>query len=332
MGEVRSCTDVRIGREVALKSIRREAAHHGEMRARFEREARVQGQLEHPSIVPVYDLDLRPDGAYFTMRRVRGETLEQVIARLRDGDPAYVERYSRHRLLSAFAQLAQAIAFAHARGVIHRDLKPSNVMLGDYGEVYALDWGLARTGALPEPDVTHVGADLMPLGTAVGAVIGTPGYMTPEQAEGASEALDPRTDVYALGAILFEILTLEPLHRQPAQVALASTVAGVDARPSARAPQRGPPPEFDAVCARACALDPEARHASARELHAETDLPAAHTLVVLTVAGVALVMVPSYVMGRMYDDRYEVKQRLVTYLWHLRQILPPEARRPEGRQ
>lgn len=267
MGQVLACEDRRIGREVALKVIRASAAEVAGLRQRFLAEARIQGQLEHPSIVPVYDLGSGPSGPYFTMRRVRGRTLEAVLERLRAGTE--LEKYPRHRLLRAFVQLAQAVAFAHARGIIHRDLKPANTMLGDYGEVYVLDWGLAKQTGEFDPELTNVNPG-PELATLAGAVVGTLGYMPPEQLRG--EPLDARADVYALGAILFECLTLEPLHSHDASNALIqSTFAGADARPTVRAPGRGVPPEFDEICVRATALDPAERFASARELADEVD-------------------------------------------------------------
>src|SRR5262249_19697497 len=131
MGEVRLYRDRRIGREVAMKVIRPGYGSGSDARVRFEREARVQGQLEHPSVVPVYDLGIGPDGAaFFTMKRIRGLTLEHILDGIRAGDAELVTTYSRRKLLSAFSSVCLAVAFAHARGVVHRDLKPGNIMLG----------------------------------------------------------------------------------------------------------------------------------------------------------------------------------------------------------
>ncbi|MCA9797823.1 MAG: serine/threonine protein kinase, partial [Candidatus Eremiobacteraeota bacterium] len=172
------------------------------LRARFLRECRIQGQLEHPAVVPVHDLGVGPDGAvYFTMKRVLGFTLDQIVAGLRRGDPELIRRFSRRRLLTAFLSICQAVELAHARGVIHRDLKPANMMLGDFGEVYVLDWGLARLASDPVSAVHEIRP--VPPGesdhrlTAAGTFLGTPGYLPPEHARG--EAIDPRADVYALG-------------------------------------------------------------------------------------------------------------------------------------
>ncbi len=245
MGVVSACADRRIGREVAMKIVRPGDGSSGDLKARFLREACVQGQLEHPAIVPVYDLGRDPQGTlYFTMKRVRGATFEQIIDALHSGAVEAAKQYSRHKLLSAFASVCHAVDFAHARGVLHRDLKPGNVMLGDYGEVYVLDWGLAKVVGSPDarlssnPPAIATGSD-PGTKTALGATMGTPGYMAPEQVRG--ETVDARADVYALGAILFELLALQPLHPHgTAEQAKASTLRGPDARPSARAP--GPRP------------------------------------------------------------------------------------------
>ncbi len=274
MGVVRACRDLRIGREVALKTTRVEHAERGDIISRFVREACVQGQLEHPAIVPVYDLDRDPEGnVYFTMKRVRGATFEQIVLALRARDPGAARRFSRRKLLVAFASVCQALQFAHARGVIHRDLKPGNVMLGDYGEVYVLDWGLAKLPPASDPGAPADSAavagdgDTAPLSgqTQRGAAMGTPGYMAPEQVRG--EDVDARTDVYALGAILFELLALEPLHpRASREATYVATLLGPDARPSVRAPGLDIPPELDAICVRATAVAPKDRFESVREL------------------------------------------------------------------
>ena len=271
MGIVRACADRRIGREVAMKIVRPGDGSRGDLKARFLREACVQGQLEHPAIVPVYDLGRDPDGTlYFTMKRVRGSTFERIVDALRAGEPEAARQYSRPKLLSAFARVCHAVAFAHARSVVHRDLKPGNVMLGDYGEVYVLDWGLAKVVDSPEPRLSTnppaitSGSD-PGAKTALGATMGTPGYMAPEQVRG--EDVDSRVDVYALGAILFELLALEPLHtHRTAEQANASTLQGPDARPSVRAPDRDIPPELDEICVRATARDWADRTPSVKEV------------------------------------------------------------------
>jgi serine/threonine-protein kinase len=240
MGEVRLCIDRDLGRKVAVKISQ---ATNQISREMFLREARIQGQLEHPAIVPVYELGKMPDGQpYFAMRRVHGRSLKEAL-----------ERYTRTKLLGAFVSICLAIDFAHSKNVIHRDLKPDNIMLGEFGEVYILDWGIAKIIGEPDPNLS------LPLPrppddsfqTTDGGVFGTPGYMAPEQARGDQEAISVGTDVYGLGLILFEILTGEPMH--------SSSI-------SLRSPELAIPPELVAICERALEFDLDARWPSAREM------------------------------------------------------------------
>jgi hypothetical protein len=269
MGEVRRCDDVLIGRDVAFKVMRGSSP---EGRLRFLHEARLQARLEHPSIVPVYDMGTDPDGApWFTMRRIDGDTLERVIEGLAARDPRWQERYSRRRLLGDFVRVCQAVAYAHRQGVVHRDIKPSNIIATDDGGVYLLDWGIAKLrghveatreaagalGALASDVVTRADTPQ----TAEGSILGTLGYMPPEQLEGSGATVDGRADVYALGATLYELLTLQPLHPRssPPQL-VAATLDGADARASHRAPEAEVPPELETVCQRATATAPEDRY------------------------------------------------------------------------
>jgi serine/threonine-protein kinase len=250
MGEVIAARDPKIGRALAVK--RMHAATSDEAVARFLREAKIQARLDHPAIVPVYDLGTDRDGKpYFTMKRLAGTTLAHMLAA---GD------HGLNELLRAFVDVCRAIDFAHDRGVVHRDLKPSNVMLGDFGEVYVLDWGIARVVGDRESSAGAPG-DITTLEgqTQVGALLGTPGYMAPEQARGDAE-LGPPADVYALGCILFEILAGEAVHPRGGSAALASTLTPTVAlAPSARCPERAIAPELDAACVSALAGDPAAR-------------------------------------------------------------------------
>ncbi len=284
MGEVRLHKDRRIGRRVARKTMHDSADPL--VMARFLREVRVQGQLEHPAVVPVYDLDVDDQNqVYFTMKRVRGETLESVLQHLRKGDPAWTHRFGARRLLSAYAQVCLAVHYAHTRKVLHRDLKPSNLMFGDFGEVYVLDWGIAKVlgeaelptaargpreadpadpATLDVAGSTAVVADSGSL-TVGGAVLGTLAYMAPEQLDRDATRLDARTDVYALGAILFEILTLTPLRRgADARELLQHVTAKEVPRPSDRTATV--PPELDELCVSALQPDPARRPSTAGEL------------------------------------------------------------------
>jgi len=251
MGEVVSAHHRLIGRDVAIKRLKAEDPTEEEI-ARFMREARIQARLDHPAIVPVHEVGHDEGGRpFFTMKRLTGITLAELLV----GAPPLP-----HRLLRAFAEISLAVDFAHSRGIIHRDLKPSNIMLGDFGEVYVIDWGLARVAG----DVTgERGLDALDtiddLGgaTGEGAMLGTPGYMSPEQIHDAA-TVDRPTDVYALGAILFEILAGEPLHPR-GMGAVASTLNELDVSPARRRPDRNIPPELDTLCVEALARKPAAR-------------------------------------------------------------------------
>ncbi len=275
MGEVHLCHDARIGRDVARKTIRGGQTDSSSLRQRFTREASVQGQLEHPAIVPVYDFARDPDGAeYFTMRRVQGRSLHEVLKGLRRDDPDTRARYGQRRLLAAFATICLAVAYAHSRGVIHRDIKPSNIMLGGFGEVYLLDWGvarIARSGSIADIEPSDGVRDAGGLTTEVGITVGTIGYMSPEQAMGHRG--DERSDVYSLGAVLFEILVGRPLHGRDRAKAMWQTLHGVDTRreleATAGAGPLGLPPELADLCVRATLLDPGDRPQTATAMHDE---------------------------------------------------------------
>lgn len=262
MGTVLLVQDTVVGRRVALKQLHTPREKDNGARARFGREAKLQGQLEHPAIVPVYDIGTDDGGnLFFTMRRVRGQTLDDILGQLAAGQAV---RFSRHKLLTAFTQLCLAVHYAHERGVVHRDIKPSNIMLGSYGEVYLLDWGIAKVAdektsmreshdELDTPAAPHTGR---------GAVMGSLVSMSPEQALGSE--IDARTDIYALGAVLFEILTLQPLHPPGAFAEVVKKVVyGVEARPSVRNPEADVAPELEDIVVRATKLHPDDRFPTA---------------------------------------------------------------------
>jgi tRNA A-37 threonylcarbamoyl transferase component Bud32 len=270
MGSVLVARDSIVGRDVAMKVMRPGQSGRQDLRRRFLREALVQGQLEHPTIVPVYDLMAVADGSPgFTMKRIRGVTLAEVIDAQLAGDSEAIRTYTRHKLLTAFGSVCLAIELAHSRGVLHRDIKPQNVMLGDFGEVYILDWGVAKLAGEAQESVAATDIRAAVVETQVGDVMGTPGYMSPERLT-VGAPVDIRADVYSLGAILFEILSLRPLHvaGETGPTLDESARNGTDARPSVRAPRRDVPPELDAICVKATALSPDDRYASCRELYA----------------------------------------------------------------
>ena len=204
MGVVLRARDRRFGRDLAIKVMRRLDLDRPGMVERFFEEARIAGCLQHPGIVPIYEFGRLPDGRPFlTMKIVRGRTLAE---HLRATEPSAVDRTS---WLGVFLQICQAIAYAHSRGVIHRDLKPSNVMIGAFGEVQVMDWGLAkvllREGDPHRDDEPHL-LESPSDSTRSGSMTGTPGYMSPEQTRGDVEAIDRRSDVFALGVMLCELL------------------------------------------------------------------------------------------------------------------------------
>lgn len=272
MGEVTLWHDDRLGLEVAVKTMLPHAVNDAAARARFLREARVQGQLEHPAIVPVHELRQDGDGNLsLTMKRIRGNTLAELLEKRHD--PTSASSTTLRRLLSAFASVCLALEFAHARGIVHRDLKPGNIMLGDFGEVYVLDWGLAKIiddasddhGGPVVPDFSDGAAAVM---TQAGSVLGTLGYMAPEQLEDGIGDVSAATDVYALGAILCEILTGKPLLSTLSSMGrVQETLHGVDVAARVRLSLHPVPPELEDVCVSATKRLPLDRLGSARAMH-----------------------------------------------------------------
>ena len=264
MGEVARARDERIGREVALKlMIEPPPQMQREATERFLREARVQALLEHPSIVPVYEIGNDPCGLpFFTMKRIHGCTLFEILAQQQA--PAISGKalvtVSRNKLLRAFVTVCEALDYAHSRGVVHRDLKPDNIMLGLYGEVYVLDWGVAKLMRLDQDEVTP---DEEPRATQPGEMVGTPGYMSPEQIVNIDNDVDERSDVFALGCILFELLAGRPLFAGPSTGAiLQETLSPSRVTPSIA----DAPPELCALVDRATRFRPVDRNTTARDL------------------------------------------------------------------
>lgn len=274
MGEVHLARDLVLHRDLAIKTIRSSTAGPDSTArlARFLREARITARLAHPGIVPVYDLGVDEHGeAYYTMQLVKGREVASLLLARRNGD----ETWSQARLVSVLQRVCETMAYAHSRGVLHRDLKPSNVMVGEFGEVYVMDWGIARvtdsdTNVGVEPERWTAEDIPDPLLTREGVVVGTPYFMSPEQARGEVESLDQRTDIYAVGAMLYELLAgKRPYQRQgdSSREVLARIALG-SPEPIARV-ATGAASELVAICERAMARDPEDRYADMNALAAD---------------------------------------------------------------
>jgi serine/threonine protein kinase len=273
LGRVWLAHDTDLNRKVALKEVRLDRSVDVRNLRRFLKEAQVTGQLEHPNIVPVYELARRKDDdqPFYTMRFVEGRTLKQEIADFhtnRAGKPASRLDWQR-RLLEPFVKICEAIGYAHSRNVIHRDLKPENVVLGDHGEVIVLDWGLAKL--LPRADeTTSIGDEPIEITPDAQAdqthgPVGTPAYMAPEQVEADGNKIDTRTDLYGLGAILFQILTNQPPGRGGSVPEVLQNVAA-GRIPRAREVDSTVPAALEAICSRALSLKREDRYQTPSEL------------------------------------------------------------------
>ena len=259
-GEVVECIDQRLGRRVAIKAARRDVEVDPEVESMLEREARILGNLEHPNIIPIYDAgeDSR-GGRFYVMRLASHPSLAVILARLASGNLAALAEYRLGRRLRDFLHVCRAVDYAHSRGIVHCDLKPANVLLGNFGEVWVVDWGFAYEQA-----------------SRAGFRGGTPGYMAPEQLDPRCDSFEPTTDVFALGAILYEMVALRAAFdgatADQVAAALRSFAAGHSPLqpPSLYIPAGSVPPavaaELDGICARALAPVRDRRYPTARDL------------------------------------------------------------------
>lgn len=295
MGRVLKVWDNELRRSLAMKVLADRRNRDARSLARFLDEAMVTGQLEHPGIVPVHELGLDADGrVYFTMPFVRGENLLAIFRRMAEGKRGW----TRQRIIEVLLRVCDAVGYAHARGVVHRDLKPANIMVGPFGETYVMDWGLARILGMkvgPEtPSAAGLGSDAFsqevrsvrddvsggdesssPLNTMEGDIVGTPVYMAPEQAHGWIEQVGPATDVYSIGAMLYQLLSGHRPYLSPGEEDSAEAVLrAVKMRPPRpiHTLAKDVPPELEAICDKAMAREIGDRYATTVEL--ATDLRA----------------------------------------------------------
>lgn len=269
MGRVHIGKDHDLKRKVAYKEISEALSRDPGLLRRFLHEVQITAQLDHPSVIPVYGLEASQDGRIgYAMKLVEGRTLGELIAtareRAREGKaPEQAEAIGAR--LEHFLKVCDAIAYAHARGVIHRDLKPENVMVGRFGEVYVMDWGLARLLDRREERLQGAGGRHV-LATQIGHAVGTPAYMSPEQAQGRNDALGPASDQYALGLILQELLTLRTAVDGPDSATVLQRAARGERNPMRHVAGARIPPELQAIVQKACAKRPQDRYGSVAEL------------------------------------------------------------------
>lgn len=272
VGRVLRSWDRQLLRPQVMKALNQGEHAPEKVKLNFIREAQITAQLEHPNIIPVHDLGLLPNGeVYFTMKRIHGKTLKDVIRSIRKQDKSMRRAFPRVRLVEIFKSICQAVAFAHSRGVLHRDLKPSNVMVGDFGEVLVLDWGVAmvfRNKHIQRPIQVPVGP-----GLNRSAVVGTPAYMSPEQAKGLVERCDERSDVYSLGAILYEILAYRPPFRgrDPKKI-IHQVIKERPLTPSEYQPELRIPKTLEKITMRCLSKSPNDRYQTVQELLDEVSL------------------------------------------------------------
>jgi serine/threonine-protein kinase len=281
MGEVALAEDQDIGRPVAVKYLT--APQDGSLVARFVEEIHTVGSLEHPNIVPIHDVGVDDQGRYFfVMKHIEGETLEEIIEKLAAGNPEYHAKYTYTARIELFVSLLRALQFAHSRGFVHRDIKPANVMVGKFGEVVLMDWGVAKAVKAPSAAPSAPRSDALAEGPASGerarlfttrhgALVGTPAYMSPEQARGAVDAIDERSDLYSACVLFNELVTLRHYmeDRTTMSAMLEAIIRGdfeLNYFGKVQPVQGQTPPELYHFCARGLKRDPAERWQSATQM------------------------------------------------------------------
>lgn len=282
MGAIYKVRDHGLQRTTVLKVILPEVLSNSELFTRFIEEARITGQLEHPNIIPVHDIGvLDGERLYFSMKYIEGEELRAVIRKLREDDKEYATKYKLFTLLTMFRKICDATAFAHSRGFIHRDIKPDNIMVGEYGEVLLVDWGLARPEDKPDKPVsgarsrdTLLDMDLSASLTKTrdGIIKGTPAYMSPEQAKGEVDKVDRRTDIFLLGATLYALATLRtPYSGDDIYEILTNAENANFPHPQQVAPHRHIPDALCDIIIKAMSYHPDDRYQHVDELSEDID-------------------------------------------------------------
>lgn len=262
---LQTCRDSNLGRTVVMKTLHPHLAQSDYMKSRFLREARVTAQLQHPATVPVYEIGHDLEGRlYFTMKKVEGDTLREILDKQSLGDPQTIATYNLDRMLGTIIQVCNALSYAHVHGVVHRDVKPENILIGSYGEVILLDWGVAKVWANDDPELKEVEHEIL---TDAGQRPGTPLYMSPEQIRGGGDDIDARTDVYGIGAVLYEILTLKEPHRgENIGETFEMILKEATVPPEERTPKRQIPKRLSAIAMKALQKDPAERFQTMQEL------------------------------------------------------------------
>jgi len=270
---LRTCFDQITGRTVVMKTLLPEFRGDEKENRRLLREARVTAQLQHPNTVPVYEIGRdEAEGLYFTMKRVSGENLFEILKRVARGDPKTTAAFPLRVRLEIVEGAAQALMYAHARGVIHRDVKPENIWVGNFGEVILLDWGVAKVWGQPDdepqrPSIARGSAESIQEITMAGERPGTPLYMSPEQVNVNRAVIDERSDIFSTGVVLYEMAALrEPFRGRVIQETFENIIHDNPPPPSRASPGRGIPPRLDAVVMKAIAKNPADRYQTMRQL------------------------------------------------------------------
>ena len=263
-----ACYDANLGRKVAIKSLLPDSKNVARDRRRLLREARITAQLAHPNTVPVYEIGKSDEGEiYFAMKKIEGDNLYKILVSRAQGEEWAKEEFTLYRFLSVLTQCCNALSYAHMRGVIHRDIKPENILVGRFGEVYLMDWGVAKVWGMPnetrEDELSP--QELRDRAEESKDRPGTPLYMSPEQVRFLP--VDERSDIFSMGVVLYEVLALrEPFRGRTIRETFENILNDDPPPPSTISTHLKVPPALDAICARALQKNPADRYQSVREM------------------------------------------------------------------